>query len=377
MRSFIIRGGLFIAIPLLVVELSLRVFTATGPMKGVDRLYNVYNHLAPRLASPDTVNCLFVGTSRIQAAIVPDRFSQAVHDHSNVPVKTLRASRGYSTLLMHYEGIKYLIDRRPEAMKGSYVFVEAASGLVEPQTWTSRWARPEWPTLLSSHLSLNELWSLWWSGEDRLKIKALITASQFLETARYGALVREKLRQKIASLLSPAPQSQAEEDNAQIQKGAGIRTDSAGIALARKKIIPSMKKWAHVDYERPPVDSPVDWSKSMLASVVETMRRHGGEVILYTMPLSSPAQSVIEESVQLRRERRRLKEWAKANSVPFLKVDFSHTDEDFPDLAHLRKSAAPEYTQKVATTYVERGFLRTPTAQRDSFKASSSFHSGE
>lgn len=366
MKKFFTRAGLFIFLPLLVAELSLRLLTIFGPMTGTDRLYNVYDHLAPRLTSPDTVNCLFVGTSRIQAAIAPHRFTRAVDSSRATPITTLRASRGYSTLLMHYEGVKHLIDQRPEAMRGSLVFVEAPAGLAEPQTWTSRWARPEWPTLLSSHLSLPDLALFWWKGEDTLSTKTMITASQFLETTRYGTVMRSKIRQLSGSLLSALPsweehseekrndasgEASRQRTETDIQKGAGIRTDSAGIALARQKIIPSMEKWAHVDYKR----SPVNWEESILASMVETVRQHGGEVILYTMPLSSPAQSVIEESSVLQQERRRLQRWANHRSVPFLHVDFPHSDADFPDLAHLRRSKASTYTQQLAWTFVNQG----------------------
>ncbi|WP_162892237.1 SGNH/GDSL hydrolase family protein [Salinibacter ruber] len=231
-------------------------------------------------------------------------------------------------------------------MKHSLVFVEAPVGLVEPQKWTGRWARPEWPTLLSSNLSVAEIVSLWWRADDPVWNKAVISAASFSDLVRYGPVIRNKVHSWMSSLIqvhSEAPDGNIES----LPEGAGIRTDSAGVALAREKIIPSMRKWAHVDYER----SSLQWKESVLASLVETVRAHGGEVVLYTMPVSTPSKSVIEKSQMLRAERDRLKDWAETRGIPFLNVDFPYSNEDFPDLAHLRSSEALAFSRRLAREY--------------------------
>ena len=349
MKRLIRNGGLFVLLPLLILEVALRLLAAGGPVTGVHRLHDVYDHLEHRLATGDTTNYLFVGTSRVGAAIRPDTFETAIRMETGQPGEAMRAARGFSTLAMHLEGIEYLIDQRPQAFRGSTVFVEAPAGLVEPQMWSGRLARPQFPQLLSPHLSLAELSRMWWTSDDPMVIKTRVTLSRVFVTVRYGSSLRKKAKSLVSALTAPLTPTDAPNTSpVDLQDAAGVRTDSAGVALTRRKIIPEMRGWSHIDYDR----APMDWDRSVLATLVGAVREAGGNVVVYTMPLSTPARRVIEDSDLLRQDRNRLSAWLTDHGVPFLEVDFPHTNADFPDLSHLRASRSGPYTQQIATTYV-------------------------
>jgi hypothetical protein len=304
------------------------------------------------MATGDTTQYLFVGTSRVGAAIRPDTFEAVIQDQTDSSVMALRAARGFSTLAMHLEGIEYLIDQCSEAFQGSTVFVEAPAGLVEPQTWDGRWVRPQFPELFSPHLSATDLARFWWRADDPLEVKAQVTLSRFLVTARYGSALRRKTDRLVGSIAEPfTPTDSPDTSQVDLQDAAGVRTDSAGVALTRKKIIPEMRGWTHMDYDR----GPVDWDRSVLATLVETVRAAGGNVVVYTMPLSDPARRVIEDSDLLRQDRKRLHTWLARHDVPFLRVNFPHTNADFPDLSHLHASRSGPYTRKIARTFLQNG----------------------
>ena len=138
--------------------------------------------------------------------------------------------------------------------------------------------------------------------------------------------------------------SGSQENDIDLDAAAGIRTDSAGVALVRKKIVPEMRGWTHVERDR----DPINWDRSVLASLVDDIRSHGGSVVLYDMPISTSAQSVIDSNRTLKRDRTALHEWLTQNNIPLVTADLAYDDTDFPDLSHLRSSRAVEFSRSLA-----------------------------
>lgn len=356
MKRFLLRGGLFVLLPLAVLEVAVRVLTL-GPLAGVDRLHDVYDAQAAQLARADTVNHVFVGTSRVASAIRPKAFAQEMNvqvQSGDAPAAAVRAARGFSTLAVHAEGIEALLRSRPEAMRRAVVYVEAPAGLAEPQTWSMRWTRSEWPELLSPYLSAGDAPHYWSVSGDPVSTKTRVTAAAPLYVVRFWSSIRRKVSEEVGRLFQPPRDTGPDVD---LNDAAGIRTDSAGVALVRKKIVPEMRGWAHVENDRP----PVDWDESVLARLVERVRSHGGSVVLYDMPISTPARAVIDSSAVLQRDRTALHDWLSTHGVPLIKARFEYSDDDFPDLSHLRASRAAEFSRSLARSASTRSLATRTT----------------
>lgn len=346
MKRFLLRGGLFVLLPLVVLEVAVRVLTL-GPLAGVDRLHDVYDAQAGQLARGDTINHVFVGTSRVASAIRPKAFAQEMNTHAQsaaepaTPAVAVRAARGFSTLAVHAEGIETLLRTRPEAMQGAVVYVEAPAGLVEPQTWSMRWTRSEWPELLSPYLTAGDTPRYWSVSGDPVSTKTRVTAAAPLYLVRFWSSIRRKVSEDVGKLFQ---QPQTKNTDVDLNDAAGIRTDSAGVALVRKKIVPEMRGWAHVEHDRP----PIDWDESVFARLVERVQASGGSVVVYDMPISTPARAVIDSNAVLQRDRAALNDWLSQHGVTFVTANFEYSDDDFPDLSHLRNSRAAEFSRALA-----------------------------
>ena len=126
---------------------------------------------------------------------------------------------------------------------------------------------------------------------------------------------------------------------ADLSSAGGVLTDLASVERARRLAV----ELASTTFKNSPRP---DWPATVLMDVNALVRRHGGRVVLFRMPLSSvqtrsTTTALLADIEAFRRQ-------AVLADIDYLPIEFATTDEDFPDYWHLRNSRADEFSRRVA-----------------------------
>lgn len=329
--------------PLVAVELTIRLL-APGPFAGVRRLMDFYE---PVRTGPAPIHYLFIGSSRVAAAVDVPTFRRALGD-TVATLHIYNLGQGYSTLAEHYLALRRLPD---SLLQGTVLLVGLKHGVppgdLFTDTWHGLWADPRWPLLLSPILRVQDLPAYWWRADDALRAKLTVTAGVFLHSIRYGRFIRGKVR----TLLDRLPQRlglrpPASSGPSPLAARGGIRTNSAGIAEVRRQILEQMRA---TDALRPDSLIP-DWDRTVFADLVRLMQRHGGRVAVFNVPLTSWHRLTDRPTPEKMQAFRR---WARRHDVLVLDIPADYPDEAFPDLVHLADTYAPDFTRKLAEGYLK------------------------
>ncbi len=329
--------------PLVAVELTIRLLTP-GPFAGVQRLMDYYQ---PVHTGPAPIHYLFIGSSRVAAAVDVPTFRQALGDTTAI-LHIYNLGQGYSTLAEHYLALQSLPD---SLLQGTVLFVGLKHGVppgdLFTDTWHGLWADPRWPLLLSPILSLQHLPAYWWQAGDAFRDKLTVTAGVFLHSVRYGRFIRGKVQTLINALPHHFGRAHPSAIAASpLAARGGIRTDSIGIAEVRRKILEQM----HAAHSLRPDSLIPDWDRTVFADLVRLMQRHGGRVVVFNVPLTSWHRLTDRPTPEKMQAFRR---WARRHDVLVLDIPTNYPDEAFPDLIHLANAYAPDFTWKLAAAYLQ------------------------
>lgn len=286
---------------------------------------------------------LFVGTSRVAAAIDTAAFGRTMSDSGFPGIRAANLGMGYTTMSEYVIGLRELVRRRPEALKGKTVFLEAPMGLPEFTTWNDDWIVPQGIDPLAAYLPAAKLPDFWRSSPTDWFEKTLVSARVLFGYRENFSRLRYNIDSRLIRWLDPVrPQ---EGKSADLTAAAGIRTDSVGVKVVRDAALSvaasqmkSQKPWRGYDH-------------SILKELVDFIQSSGGRVRIYEMPLSSIQAGPY--LTPLRREDRAL--FAKdlqSWKLDLLHPEFPTTDDDFPDLWHLRKGRSAAFTEALAKAYI-------------------------
>lgn len=280
---------------------------------------------------------LFIGSSRVSAAIDPRRFATLTGAPEDL---TLNVGQGFSTVTAHALGIRRLSELG--LLNGTTVFMEAPLGIVETATWKTRWYQIEGAHFLMSVLEGRDLPALWRS-EQSVEEK-LAASGRWLLKPSWISIYREDIRVKglgrtygLAGLSAAPPDDQR-----------GVRRDVDDISRIRAAAIVNGQEAA-----RAPVVA--DWSVTVTAWIVKRVQESGGQVVFYEMPMSPP---MAVTSPSLAENARTLSAQAAQWNVPMLKADVLFEESDFPDLWHLSVPASWRFTDALAATWLSRAPAR-------------------
>lgn len=334
-------------IPLAIFGLAEFFVRATA-----DRVPTWYG-AAERLAERGPVDVLFIGTSRIQSAIRSETFADAVTARTQRRLQVLNLGRGYSTTIEHYLGIRNLIRASPQSLQGVTVFFEAMGGLAWAETRRDPWGYAQQPWLLVDLLRAPDLPDFWRSPGLDVETKLHITARTVL---RRSALFnrRERVREQWLTELLPAlvelrrphlvPVHALGDD---LRGSGGLRTDAAALRAAREQ---ALRIGSQFELSDVPVRG---WAGTLPEELVHVVRRVGGRVVFLAPPLIELIQRFYRKPVHREDAALFLKQaqdWGACVIVP----TFAYTDDDLPDLWHLRSELAPAFTRSVAEAWLER-----------------------
>lgn len=317
-------------------ELCLRTVLET-PFRGLNRLENFYAP-AEEFVAEGPVDYLFVGTSRVAGSVSPQVIATTLSDSLKRPIRVVNVGKGYSTLVMHYYGLRRLYQKQPNHMHGALVMIEAPSGIPLYQDWDEDWTTERWPTLLGPFLTSDNLLPFLLRSPNSLQAKATAVAAAPLRAVRFARYIHPALEEKVNDRFDfPAEEGPV----ADLSNAGGIRTDSAGVALVRKGVKEESREEA-VPSQRQ------QWEGSVIASILQLVRSHGGDVIFFEMPESS-YQSLKHQPDLYSVRKSTFHQWAQKRGLRLMEFpDFSTTDADFPDLLHMRASRSTEYSRLIS-----------------------------
>lgn len=266
---------------------------------------------------------LFIGSSRVSAAIDAQRFSSALGTPRQL---TVNVGQGFSTVAAHALGLQRLSEHG--LLRGTIVFLEAPLDVPDSSTWSDPWYVVEAPHFLLSVLGLRDLPGLWRSTQST-EDKLAASGRRMLQ-ASWLATYHEHLRvEALAGAYSLAGLSAR-------AQGAdrGVRRDVDDISRIRA---------AAAGVGRNASLAPVvhDWSATVTGWIVNHVRQSGGRVVVYRMPMSSAMRV---ESDNTRANARTFREQAAAWGLPVLDSGVVFGDADFPDLWHLSLEASVRFT---------------------------------
>jgi len=155
--------GQWLVIPLAVFWLTESAFRST-----FDRVPLWYG-AAQWAASEGRVDVVFIGSSRVSAAVSVTSFAREVFVRTGQCPRGLNLGQGYSTDPEHYLGLRNLFTSHPESLRGVVVFVEAAGGLPSSNgsevlglaRWDTSWVHSAQPWLVVDLLRSEDLLPLW------------------------------------------------------------------------------------------------------------------------------------------------------------------------------------------------------------------------
>jgi len=321
---------------------ELAVRTVLRPVfDGINRIEDFYLQ-SEKSAGQGPVDVVFIGSSRVTAAISPAVVQSGLSDSLGTRVRVVSEGKGFSTLALHYFGLKRLYRNHPDKMNGALVLVEAPGGIPIYQEWSDKWVTDTWPTLMGPLLDRHNVVQFLSESPNSPGAKAYAVAAAPLRTVRYVRYLQPRLESRFNGRFSP---DHPGKPTADLVGDGGIRIDSVGVALVREQVLAGHEE--HVDR------SEWNWDTSVIGDIVRLVRENGGDVAFYEMPVSSPWEVQFPSEVR-ETERQSFHAWINENDLAYVPIsDFGTTKEDFPDLVHLRKTRRSAFSERVSDGLLE------------------------
>jgi hypothetical protein len=329
-KKFLIWFLIRILIVVAIAEISCRIFIDKKYFQSVD-LYKEWDKSRP-------LDCIFIGSSRMAAAILPDVFK---NDSDQV---VINVGRGYSTAVIHYKALTQILQQDNNALKNCKVIIEAPGGVCYIEDG-SRWFYDEDPHLIVPYLKTTDIVEYVFKNKNSLVNKLDLTLLYTFAAWRDCFYEREQiqiytdyhLKRMDARFLSASEQHKKSED---IAARGGTKTDSATIKIARKLAYQARKQ----DISEQKLLTMEELENSMISKICSLIRKNGGQVYLLDMPESSVLQSIYETPIA-KENKKLFDQWLTVNKIPLIITPFVYTDADFPDNFHLRESRAEEFSE--------------------------------
>ncbi|MEM9996906.1 MAG: hypothetical protein AAF809_04330 [Bacteroidota bacterium] len=346
------RGLLIVLIPVLLMEFGIRV-VAADMFRGQAKHVDFYHKARTAAANDRPIDYLFVGSSRVAAAVEPGVFADVVEERTGTRPLAIDQGKGYSTLIEHYFHLRNLATDYPGSLNGTTVMIEAPLGLTQTNTWDGEWAKEAWPELLGPPMRVGDLPRYVLSSTDTKETKVAAIGSSLLLSTRYWDALTNKFEAALNRTFGAAKGATETKDEdceeADMSTDGGVRCDEAGIELTRDLVRFETRMAEDI---AAPVD---DWDRTAVASIVELVRAEGGEVVFFDVPMGSYGIIRFGSPNQLK-SLEVFTAYRQEQSLRYVRTpSFLCNDDDFPDFAHLRRSRADEFTRAVATSYLNGG----------------------
>ena len=304
------------------------------------------------------VDLVFIGVSRVEAAINSSAFDDVVSKATGKPFYSLNMGGGNRIPCVHYYGLRNLFRTYPEKFKGCTVLIEAPFGTPAWSKWQDPWLDDDHARMVMSNVSADALPGLLAREPglpNRLHIFELY-AEKHSALVFYRGLIRRRLEGKLTTKLTTTLDSLhliEHEDarrNIDVNTSGDIRVDPGAVEVGRLAML------REIHNARTNPVTVEDWNQTIIGDIRKLVESNGGRVVLFDMPVhdsfreiySLPSYSAMHELLE--RQRR---EW----NVPIIKADFHYTNLDFPDYWHLSSNRSDEFSSRLADAWLKNGDL--------------------
>lgn len=303
-------------------------------------------------SSNKPIDVLFLGSSRVAAAIDTQAFEAAVPGRR---LHVVNAGTGYATPAEFHLALRNTFREHPDRLRNAVIFIEAPCGMPDSAAWSDPWQHPARPDMLTPLLRREDVASYW------SNIQAEIATARFEKhlrlifdyAFRFSRLVTDRLtlgerftefaESPIKRRLESFLRSNHTEVRADLSSAGGIRTDVEGVALARRRAYEYIKKALQNQHR-------VDWNAAIVADTVKLAHQNGARIIFFDLPIHSAHRSILETPTR-QADRAAFREVIQTWNTPLIAPDFSATDDDFPDIWHLKKSRTADFTRALAAAW--------------------------
>lgn len=346
-KSRLIRYGQWLVIPLLLfigLEKGFKNWIAARESGYLS---------AMSFPPPSHVDAIFLGVSRVEAAIDPSVFDTRVSQALGHPFVSLNLGAPNRSIAMHYLGVRNLFEKYPEKFKGCTLFLEAPFGLPERNTWNDSWYIPAGKKNLISVLRSEDLpraLAAEQKSSDKLAMIEL-WAESHSRVVFYRNLLRWRLLEKYESGLTSAIRKahllhETSDTGLDIYTNGMIRTDAEAFSVGHAQAV----QWVADELAtQKPVE---DWNATVLGDLNRLAVQNGGKLVLFEMPqhtiFAPPSQTPLR-----REDARKLENTLSQWHTGMLHPAFSYNDNDFPDWWHMRRTLRAEYTTQLAEAWLK------------------------
>lgn len=311
-----------------------------------------YQGVSDRMES-GRVNFLFIGTSRTASGFVPHVFEEEVEAETGETVAALNLGRAFSGAVAHYFGCRELLRRHPEGMRGCTVSLEMSAGLPAFHgTWDDAWFFPGNTQLIVDYMSWSDL-VRFLRTDAGFEAKAGVLARWL---GRGSALVsgRRSIQQRVdwggvrtvRAVLAKLGARSAPSSGAELPANRQARTDFGGVQLQRDLILERTGPEALA--AQLPLGS---WDDQVFCQLARMLDEHGVRVLFHDVPVPSYVWEVNDTEIRVA-DRSAFGKWRADHGIREVRASMELTDEDFPDLSHLRASRVGEYSRGLARSIV-------------------------
>ncbi|MGE5340928.1 MAG: hypothetical protein ACM3SY_05535 [Candidatus Omnitrophota bacterium] len=336
----------WVVIPFLLLAVAnygVRHLVPTGPAWYEQAEINARNQ-------PDHMpDVIFIGSSRVAAAINNEAFDRRMSQLTGRKIVSLNFGQGYSTIQEHYLGMRNLLKRYSKPYKPFTVLIEAPGEMVNIKyykRWTDDWINNGETQLLVPLLHVSDFLFFLKSSTDKSNDKTYVAfkyLTKSIDLIRYRERTKAKIDRTFKNLLEPpAPKNIAPQPD--LTQRGGIKTDPKALEMIRASAVTFANEMLSEqrDFQ--------NWDQTVLADLIRLIESYNGTVVFYTMPASSVYSRVFNTNLHQKNKatfKKQLKKW----NIPLLYPEFSYTDEDFPDLWHMKLSRSFEFSEKLADAY--------------------------
>jgi hypothetical protein len=319
-----------------------------GVRRSVDRVPTWYRAGA-RIGAREPLRALFVGSSRVQSAITSRAFDDVLAARGRGGGRSLNFGRGGTTPAEHYLGLRLVLEGNPHHLRGVVVFIEAPGGLSGQTFWDVHpWAFEDHPGLLVELIRFGDLPRFLASRGLGRTTRAHVFCRTLL---RPIALVhrRERLRERWGlEGATPRPPSEPVlgADLAGPGPASSVRIDPASFAAPRRLADELSAGWLRDQVPYRP------WAGSVQEDTVRLVRAHGGQVVFFDVPQGETLARVNRTPMRLADAAAfaaQVRRWGAC----LVRPAFPTTEDDFPDVWHLRPESSPAYSAALARAWLD------------------------
>jgi hypothetical protein len=308
----------------------------------------VFKYSLTKSYRPERVNFLFIGSSRVNAAVNEELFCQP-----NTDVIAVNAARGYTTGGTHYAALQDCIRKNPDYLKDAKVFIELP-GVIYAENFSrnqytvyekdeSNGGLNSMSHLLIPYFRTDQLTDFYAHSSNSLLVKTDFTAKFLFAFYRSVPFVKE-IRRSISQKLLANRQK-----NNSLTEGGGIKVDEESIMQAKIQAIKDIDMM--ISNQEPLRESTLD--SSLIYEMYSLIQRNGGKLYLFEVPMHSMLNRYNETLVG-RKNCKIFDSWVAKKRIPVLTIDgFTYSDSDFPDFWHLSSDRRDNFTDLLYRSYLE------------------------